>query len=250
MGRRPGRLVIGLLSTVALLLVWHIVSLRMAKDLILPSPLLVGREFAALAATPLFLASLWATFIRGLVAFFLSTVAGIIVGFAAGRYAAFEAAISPLLTTIRATPVLALILLTLLWFPSDFVPVFAAFLMAFPVMASSAVEGIRASPPELLEMSRLYRVPRMKILLGLRIPAAMPHILAGARSAIGLCWKVVVAGEVLAQPFRAIGTGMQSSRVLLETPRVFAWAFSAILLCGASEWLFARLTRERRSGAL
>ncbi len=117
-------------------------------------------------------------------------------------------------------------------------------------MASAAAEGARAAPRELLEMSRLFRVSAVRELFGLRLPAAAPHLLAGARSAIGLCWKVVVTGEVLSQPLRAIGTGMQSSRVLLETPRVFAWAMAAILLCGLSEWLFGRLIAMGRKGAL
>jgi ABC-type nitrate/sulfonate/bicarbonate transport system permease component len=48
----------------------------------------------------------------------------------------------------------------------------------------------------------------------------------------------VVAGEVLSQPLRALGSGMQESRVLLETPRVLAWAAASILLCGLTEWAF------------
>jgi len=71
-----------------------------------------------------------------------------------------------------------------------------------------------------------------------RLPAAAPHLVAGARSALGLSWKVVVAGEVLSQPLRALGSGLQDSRVLLETPRVLAWAAATIFLCGLTEWLF------------
>jgi NitT/TauT family transport system permease protein len=114
--------------------------------------------------------------------------------------------------------------------------------MAFPVMATSAAQGAKAVDHRLLEMAALFRVPRREVFMKIRLPSAMPHLLAGARSALGLSWKVVVAGEVLSQPIKALGTGMQDARAMLETGNVFAWAAAAILLCGLSEWLFGLMT--------
>lgn len=239
-----------ILSTAALLGLWEIGSLVVGKDLVLPSPGRVFLEFTRLVPRPEFLFSVGGTFARGVEAFALSAAAGGVAGFAAGSSPLVRAALAPLLTTIRATPVLALILLALLWFPAGAVPVFAAFLMAFPVMAAAAMEGASAAPAELLEMARLFEVPPSRVLFELRIPAAFPFFAAGARASLGLSWKVVVAGEVLAQPHMAIGTGMQSSRVLLETPSVFAWALAAILLCGLSEWGFGRLVAGRTPDAV
>jgi NitT/TauT family transport system permease protein len=67
---------------------------------------------------------------------------------------------------------------------------------------------------------------------------------AGAKNALGLSWKVVVAGEVLSQPARALGTGMQNARIMLETAEVFAWAAAGVLLCALSDALFDRLARK------
>jgi len=216
----------------------------MGKEIVLPGPAKVFRELVTLIQNPDFLRALMATFLRGMAAFALSTLAGSALGILAGLSPIAAAALAPLLTIIRATPVLALILLALLWFPSNFVPVFSAFLMAFPVMAANAAEGARACDPRLLEMSRLFCIPKTTIFIHLRLPSATPHLLAGARGALGLSWKVVVAGEVLSQPIHALGTGMQEARVLLETPRVFAWATASILLCGLTEWLFSLVTKK------
>jgi NitT/TauT family transport system permease protein len=231
-------------SIVFLVALWQVGAVAVDKEIILPSPGRVLEELIVLAPSADFVSSVVATFFRGLEAFILSGIVGAVAGFASGRSATVKAALAPLLTTIRATPVLALILLALLWFPSGFVPIFSAFLMAFPVMASSAMQGARAVPPELLEMASLFKVPSSKVFFQLRLPAAAPYFAAGARASLGLSWKVVVAGEVLAQPRFAIGSGLQSSRVLLETPRVFAWAFAAILLCGLTEWVFGRLVAK------
>jgi NitT/TauT family transport system permease protein len=233
-----------------LLLVWKLLAAAVGADIVLPPPERVLGEATALYSTPKFLSALTATFLRGLSAFFLSVLLGAAAGFAAGLFPAFDAALAPLLTVIRATPVLALILIALFWFPSGTVPVFAAFLMAFPVMVTSAASGARAVDPRLLEMSRLFRVPRREEFLRLRLPAAAPALLSGAKNALGLSWKVVVAGEVLSQPIHALGSGMQDSRVLLETPAVLAWAAASVLLCGLTEWLFGLVVGRAASHVL
>jgi len=248
-GSRPSRLLVGSAAALLFLLVWKVAADLIGKDIVLPPPERVLGIATTLYPTRLFLEALAATFLRGLSAFGLSAALGIAAGLAAGSWPLVDAALAPFLTVIRATPILALILLALLWFPSGFVPIFAAFLMAFPVMATSAAQGAQAADPRLLEMARLFRVPRRELFFRLRLPAAAPQLLAGARSALGLSWKVVVAGEVLSQPLRALGTGMQDARVLLETGEVFAWAFASVLLCGLTEWLFGLLAgRAARHG--
>jgi NitT/TauT family transport system permease protein len=227
-----------------ILVAWEAAALAMGKEIILPSPARVFGAAMALFPTPRFLSALWATFLRGLAAFGFSAVIGVAAGLASGLRPLFRAALTPILTVIRATPVLALVLIVLLWFPAGFVPIFCAFLMAFPIMATSAAEGAVAVDPRLLEMASLFRVPRREVFLKLRLPSAAPHLISGAKNALGISWKVVVAGEILSQPARAIGTGMQSSRIMLESASVFAWALAAVALCGLTEWAFGLAARR------
>jgi NitT/TauT family transport system permease protein len=240
---KGGRFFIGAAALILLILLWEAAAKAVGADIILPKPGSVLGEALTLYPTSRFFAALIATFFRGLSAFGISLLLGGVAGLACGLFPAFDAALAPLLTIIRATPVLALILVALLWFPSGAVPIFAAVLMSFPIMVTSAAAGARAADGRLVEMARLFRVPRREELLRLRLPAAAPFLISGARSALGLSWKVVVAGEVLAQPIRALGSGMQDARVMLETPRVFAWAAASIFLCGVTEWIFGLATK-------
>jgi len=230
--------VAGAAAVLLVLGAWKLAAISAGAEIILPSPERVLGIAVGLYPTSRFLEALGATFLRGLAAFALSTLVGGVVGLTAGFHPFFAAFLAPVLTVIRATPVLALILLALLWFPSGFVPIFAAFLMAFPVMATSAEAGARAADPRLLEMATHFKVPKREVFRRLRLPSAASHLISGSRSALGLSWKVVVAGEVLSQPLRALGTGMQEARVLLETGSVFAWAAASVFLCGATEWIF------------
>ncbi len=231
-------------STALLIALWKLGALAVGIDMILPPPERVLAVFAGLVASPRFLGALGATALRGLAAFGLSMLLGGVVGYFMGSSPRFKGLIRPAFTIIRATPVLAVILLALVWFPSGFVPIFSALVMAFPVVASDFAAGVSSTDQRLLEMATLFGLSRKAIALELRIPSALPHLVAGAKNALGLSWKVVVAGEVLSQPAQALGTGMQNARIMLETAEVFAWAAAGVILCALSDALFDRLARK------
>lgn len=223
---------------------WKLASLGVGAEIILPPPEAVVSSLSRLVTDGDFLPALGATALRGLLAFVISMAMGSAVGFIAGLSRDIEAALTPFMTVLRATPVLAVILLALIWFPSGAVPVFSAVVMAFPIVVADVSAGVRSADPRLIAMSRAFGVSRLDQAIFVRLPSAMPHVTSAARNALGLSWKVVVAGEVLSQPGRAIGTGMQSARVMLETAEVFAWAAAGIALCAASDALFDAIGRR------
>lgn len=248
-GGRFGKIVWGLSGTLTALLLWRAAAAAVGSDLVLPAPGSVIASALTLAGTPRFMSALAGTMGRVFEAFLLSLAAGGLSGYLASRSPRTEAFLAPLLTTMRATPVLALILLAMFWFPASQVPVFSAFLMAYPVFHAAAAAGMRAADQNLVQMSRLFRVPRRTMFSRLLLPSAAPQLLTGASASLGLAWKVVVAGEVLSQPAGAIGTAMQDARLSLETTEVFAWAGVAVLLCGLSEIALGYLARHSRPGA-
>ncbi len=233
-----------LLSAAILIALWKLGALGMGKEIILPAPERVAAVFTGLLGTPRFYEAIGATALRSLVAFSIAMLGGSAAGFLSGIHPRFSAMLSPPMTVLRATPVLAIILLAMIWFPAGVVPVFSALIMSFPVVSEHVAAGVRSVDHRLVDMARSFRASPLDIARSIRIPSAMPHVLAAARSALGLSWKVVIAGEVLSQPARAIGTGMQEARLVLETAEVFAWALAGILLCAAGDALFDLLTKR------
>lgn len=232
------------LGVAVFLVLWGLTSRVVDSEIILPSPLRVARAAAELFPTRKFLEALGATFLRGVSSFAVSMPLGILMGLACGLSRPFRFAAAPLLTVIRATPVLAVILLALIWFPSGIVPVFAAVLMSFPVVVSDVQAGVLAADPRLLEMARVFRLKKRDVIRAVYVPSVAPHLASAAYGALGLSWKVVVAGEVLSQPLRALGTGMQGARIQLETAEVFAWALAGIFLCAVTD-IALRASRAR-----
>lgn len=229
----------GFLGVLTLLVLWELISRHSGSILLFPGPLPVFTRFAALVTTERFFRSLGNSFFRVILGILISVPLGIFAGVASGLDKRAAAFLRPLFAVISATPVMAVILIAFLWLGSERTPVFTAFLMVFPVMAANTMTGIGAVDPRLVELMRVYRLSRVETLGRLYIPALVPFILGGLRSSLSLCWKVVVAAEVLVQPLRSLGTGMQQAKAQLETPELFAWTAATVLAAALSQSLLS-----------
>ena len=244
--------VVMLAGVAIILVVWKIASVVIDAEIILPSPERTVAEVFAVVSSPRFVASVVATMRRGVAGFLVSAALGVVLGIAAGLSRTVGNAVRPSLIVIQATPVMAVILLALIWFRNETVPVFVAFLMTFPIVFGNVRDGIRTVDPHLIEMAHVYRVPRIRTLFSVYIPSVAPFFLAGMRTALALTWKVVIAAEILSQPRYGIGSEMNEARIFLITARVFAWTIVAIGLaaCGdAVLYAVSRAVTGRRASA-
>lgn len=233
----------------AVLTLWEAGAAAFGSELILPRPLPVLAKLLELAQTERFVRAAAGSLFRVSAGFLIALPASLLVGIASGLDARVRSFTRPFFSIISATPVLSIILIALLWFGSERVPVFTAFLMVFPVMAANVREGVGAVDARLVECGRAFRLTRRELLRHVYLPSLAPYIAAGARSSLSLSWKVVVAAEVLAQPARALGTGMQSAKAQLETTELFAWTAATVILAALCDLALAALTRKRRSRA-
>jgi NitT/TauT family transport system permease protein len=115
--------------------------------------------------------------------------------------------------------------------------------MVFPVMTANAAEGIRRVDPQLKELFKIYLMSPRETLKYLYIPSIAPFILGGVQSSLSLSWKVVVAAEVLVQPLRSLGTGMQQAKANLETPELFAWTLATVIAAALFQGLISLALR-------
>ena len=232
-----------LAGVAALLAAWETGARLSGSDLIFPGPAPVLRRFLDLLRTERFRRALGGSFLRALSGILFSAPLGIALGILTGLDKRIGAFLSPLFAAIAATPVMSVILIAYLALGSERTPVFAAFLMVFPVMASATLAGVRSVDPKLRELFVLYRLSREETIRRLYMPTIAPFILGGLRGSLSLCWKVVVASEVLVQPLFALGTGMQWAKARLETPELFAWTLATIIAAALTEALASALLR-------
>ena len=223
---------------------WALLAAWIAQPLLLPTPLEVAHRLLALLPDPAFYQSLGATLLRTLLAYALGIAGAVLLGALCAKSRIAELLLSPLLSAIRATPVTSFIVLALVWLSSPRVPVLTGFLMTLPVVYSALIQAIRAIDPDLLEMARMYRLGRAKTLVHVIVPSVLPAFVQSCLAAIGLCWKAVVAAEVIGVPKLAVGSRIYESKIYLETDSLFAWTLMIILLSVLLEALLKKAAKR------
>ncbi|MBN2617451.1 MAG: ABC transporter permease subunit [Spirochaetales bacterium] len=229
-------------------IIWEISAYYIGAEIILPKPITVFNSLIQIILKQDFKIKLLSTLIRGLWGFGISFILGLTVGILAGIFKTFRMLISPIISIVRSTPVISVILLAIIWFKVDNVPIFVAFLMAFPIICGNIIEGITTTNSKLLIMAKLYNVPLYKQVLNIYIPSVFPFIIAGSSMSLGVIWKVIVAAEVLSQPKFGVGTSLNDAKAYLITEEVFAWTIIAILLSIVTENVFSLVSKKVING--
>ena len=152
--------------------------------------------------------------------------------------------LSPLLTMVKTVPVASFIILILVWFGSSSLAVIVALLIVFPQIYFAALSGLESTNPELLELSRVFRVPAGRRAWQVYRPALWPYLMGACTSALGMSWKAGIAAEVIGTPLHSIGEQLYLSKVYMATAELFAWTLTVILLSTVFEKAVLRLLRR------
>ncbi len=235
---------VSVLSSIFIIFVWFAVSKSLNAPILLPSPSEVLSTIIEIFKTNDFISNVSATIIRALISFLIIVISGTLCGILAGHFTIFKMAIMPLVSLFKATPVMSVILLAFIWLKSSSVPIFSAFLMAFPVMFVQTMDAYSNIDQKLEQMCAVYDIKGTKRIQVLVIPSLVPSIITGARQTLSMIWKVVIAAEVIILPKQGIGRSLQLAQIQLETCKVFAWTIVAVILTVLGDTLFEFLLKS------
>ena len=220
----------GIAGLVFWVLVWQVASIGIGQELLVPAPLVVADTLWDLAQTPQFWLSTGASLLRMSVGFLLGVVVGCLAAVATTSSVVADVLLSGFLRTVRAAPVASFVILALVWIPTGQLPAFIAFAMVVPLVWDTMAEGLRHQDRALLEMAEVFRLGRWQTARRVQMPALVPFFVSASTNAMGLAWKSGVAAEVISRPEVSIGGSLQDAKVYLETPAVFAWTITAVVL--------------------
>lgn len=199
-------------------------------SMLLPSPGAVLTALGGILTDPGDLREALVTLVRGFSGIGLAVVMGSATGFAAGRSSWLECLLRPTVALIKAVPVVSVILLMVFWFHTNRIPAIIGFMIAFPVVYHSVLQGTRHVDGKLIEMAAVFRVPKGRVLVGIYLPALLPFLVAGMDAAVGIGWKSVIAAEVICQPRYGIGTQLMNAKYNLVMEPLFAWTLLAVII--------------------
>lgn len=218
-------------------------------SLLLPGPGEVAGRLAALAVESAFWQAAAMSLGRIFAGFALGAVIGTAAAVATAAFAPADWVLTPAVKVVRAVPVASFIVLVLLWAPTTgSVPAIVSGLMVLPVLWGNVGKGISQTDPKLLELAEAYRFGRWKTLRLIYVPSVLPYFASGCATALGLAWKAGVAAEVLCLPKLAIGTRLYRAKITMETPDLFAWTVTVVVLSFVLERALGSLFRRMGGG--
>lgn len=225
------------------LLVWQALACWIGQDILLVGPVRVLGRLLSLAGTLPFWSGIAFSLRRIFAGLFLALLISIPTSFFSYRSRVFSAMLEPVVQFMKATPVASTVILVLIWVDSRNLSVVISFLMVFPVMHASLLEGLENMDKDLLEMAEVYLVGWRKKVRYVIIPEVVPFFQNGITIALGLCFKSGIAAEVIAIPSGSIGEKLYEAKIYLSTPDLFAWTVTIIILAKLFEAFFLLLVR-------
>jgi NitT/TauT family transport system permease protein len=260
MSDRAFRIVLPMLVLLIGLLVWHLaVSVFAIPPYVLPGPRLVLATL--ISDGNLLWNSLLVTLLTTFEGFLLAAVGGIGLAILFNQSRLVEYSFYPYAVILQVTPIVAIAPLLLIYLPQPLAVLVCAWIVAFfPVLANTTL-GLSSVDHNLLALFDLYKASRWQVLWNLKLPSALPQILAGLRIAGGLSLIGAVVAEIAAGSAGA-GSGLAyriaESGYRLNIPRMFAalillslagvaifYALSAMSYLVLRRWHESAIARER-----
>ena len=220
---------------------WQLASMAVGSRIVLVGPAEVACRLAELVLEADFWVSMGLSLGRVATGFGLAVVAGVALAAWASRSRVVEGLLAPLVGAVKAAPVASFVVLLLMWVSSRWLSVAVSFLMAFPILYTNVLAGVRQTDPALLEMADVFGVSSWARVLTVYAAQVAPYLRAGLSLAMGLSWKSGIAAEVIGLPAPSIGIHLYDAKVYLDAPDLLAWTVVIVALSVGLEALLGRL---------
>ena len=223
-----------IITFLLLLCAWElIVNFQNIPKYILPAPTDIFASFLLNYSD--LLRSTFITFRITFFAFMIASILAIFIAILFSQSKIIELSLYPIAVIFQVTPVVAIAPLILIWVGLDnaeyAILILAVIVAFFPVLANANL-GIRSVEKNLSELFSLYEANRFQRLFKLQLPYALPFILTGMKTSIGLA----LIGSVVAEFVAGSGTSTGLAwRIIeagnrLDVPKLFASLILLVLL--------------------
>ncbi len=193
-------------SILMLLFIWYpLTNVGSISNVILPKPQDVFDSFINLCVNgygankdTLFM-HLMASFKRLLIAYGLSVITAVPLGLLAGYFTHVSSVITPFVEFYRPIPPLAYYTLLVLWFGiNEESKIILLYLAGFAPIFIACVSGVKRISVDYLNASYMLGANKKQTFMNVILPASLPDIFTGLRTAIGFEYTTLVAAEMVA----------------------------------------------------
>ena len=240
-GEREGKLVRGIkqfwpavLVAVILVGIWHVVATMFFDEraYLLPDPLTVvttGWENRDVVVR-----SAGTTLYSAVLGYGIAIVAAMLFAILMSQSKMLERSFYPWAVILQVTPVIAIAPIIILWFGfgQTSIVIISMLIAYFPILNNTHL-GLVSTDRNQRELFALHHAGWLKEFWQLRLPGAIPNIIAGLRISAGLAVIGAILGEFIigtAGTYGGIGVRIVMAQATLRTAELFAYVFVAAAL--------------------
>ena len=229
-----------------LLALWYFATARWGvSHLLLPNPVTVWHEFVNVVSTGEFWPDLQVTLGELAVAFVISSIAGISVGYLVSRSQYLIRVFEPLLSGIYSIPIILFLPLYVLFFglgPSSKIAL-GATISFFPIVLNT-IAGFGYVDRIFITAARSMGASDYQMFRYVMLPAALPVILTGLRIGFTIALLSILGSETIAS-LAGLGHKIVQLAEAMEMARMFAYIVFVVMI--AAFLNIAVTTLERRA---
>lgn len=237
--RRFGRFLAELLVVFAIF-GWWLTSCTL-PDGIFPSPFGVATVLGQLLVDPDFWPNAGATALRVTLAVAIATPLGTMLGVLPRYVPAASGVVEDILIPFfGAFPSIIWAILGTVWFGvTSTAVVIVQMLIVMPFCLVNVSEGAKNIPSEEVEMGHSFGRDRLALFWRIELPYLSPYVLAGARIAYGVCWKISLIAELFGAR-SGLGFMLQQAQDLNDPDTILAICLIIVAFVVLGEWLILR----------
>lgn len=210
-------------STVIIIIFWQLISIGVDNQIIMPGIQSIILEIKRILVNGDFISLTYYSLIRCFISFFISIIVGVILGTLSYFNKFIYNFIFPILMIIKSVPTMAFIVLVLVWISKEIAPILIGIIISLPIFYDVTINSLINADDKLIEMCKLYKVRKIDMVKKIYLPLIIISTNNILSSTISLIFKVVIAGEVYAQPKYGIGAAIQLEKMKLNTAGIITW---------------------------
>lgn len=216
------RLVIGVGTLLALLLVWELFGRSGFVDpLFVSSPSRVALAGVGLLQEPEFWNDLRVSGTEFIIGYGAAAIVGVLIGLAVGLSKRLDYLLAPFVDTLNAVPRVTLLPLIIIWFGIGiWSKVAVVFLGAVIPILINTHSGVKTNEARFVRVARSFSASRFKIFSSIVLPGTVPFIFTGLKYGAGRALLGVVVGELYAST-AGVGHVIADAGNTLQTDVVF-----------------------------
>jgi NitT/TauT family transport system permease protein len=219
-----------LLFAAAFFAAWEVSSGRIVDQFFVSKPSAIAASWWAMLVKESLLYHLQFTIVEALTGYLIGAVAGLIFGFALARSELVYRIVEPFVVGFYGIPRIALAPLFILWFGIGITSKIAvAAVMVFFIVFINTIAGIRAAPPQLLQVARVMGASEWDLVRKVIFPAATPFIIAALQITVPQAMIGAIVGEFISSN-RGVGHLLSRAAGWLDTPGLFAGIFTLLVV--------------------